>query len=231
MCFSATQASYAGSGTTLTHSISDYCRLDRIEAHYTASRSSYHMRGICYIDVASYGKTAISWESRDAYDAADRRVQENITLTGNPPLPSKRLGDINIRMFCNSDPWINAAVCGSQVPQVSGDVSMVQVEGLLNQVTHIVMSTRYPLTADFPYDRNPLLVQRDAELRTETTSLVAAEEARRKATQRLQQSATQKQMIVVPSIQTPATGSLFFINTSVPIKLSLRRVWQQFRIW
>jgi hypothetical protein len=219
MCFSATQTSHAGSGTTFTHSISDYCRLDRIEANYSAARSSYKMRGTCYIDVASYGKTAISWESRDAYDAPDRRIQENITLTGNPPLPSKRLGDIKIRMFCNSDPWINAAVCGPQEPQISGDVSMVQVEGLLNQVTHIVMSKRYPLTADFAYDRNPLLAQRDTELRTEATSLAAADEARRKATQRLQQSATQKQMIVVPSIQIPTAGSLFFINTSVPIKI------------
>ncbi len=114
VCLSATQTIYAGSGTTFTHSISDYCRLDRIEANYTAARSSYRMRGICYVDVTGYGKTAISWESRDAYDAPDRRVQENITLSGNPPLPSKRLGDINIRMFCNSDPWINTAVCGPQ---------------------------------------------------------------------------------------------------------------------
>ncbi len=93
---------------------------------------------------------------------------------------------------------------------------MAQVEGLLNQVTHIVMSKRYPLTADFAYDRHPLLPQRDAELKAEAAALAAAHH---KEAQRLQQSATQKQMIVVPSIQTPATGSLFFINTSVPIKI------------
>ena len=220
VCLSATQMIHAGSGTTFTNSISDYCRLDRIEANYTAARSSYRMQGICYIDVAGYGKTAISWESQDAYDATDRRVQENIILTGNPPLPSKRVGNIRTRLSCNSDPWIHAAFCGPQEPQVAGDISMAQVEGLLNKATQIVMSKRYPLTADFAYDRNPLVAQRDAELKAEAAALAAAEAAHHQEALRLQRSATQQQLIFVPSIQTPTAGSLFFTNTSVPIKIS-----------
>lgn len=164
LCFSATQTSYAGSGATFTNSTSDYCRLDRIEATFAAARSSYRMRGTCYIDVAGYGKTAISWDSQEAYDAADGRARENITSTGNSPLPSKRLGNIRTRASCNSDPWINAAFCGQQEPQLSGDVSMSQLEGLLNNVSHIFMSKRYPLTADFAYDRKPMMAQRNAGL-------------------------------------------------------------------
>ena len=97
---------------------------------------------------------------------------------------------------------------------------MAQVEGLLNKTTQIVMSKRYPLTADFAYDRKPLLAQRDAELKTEAAALAAPEVARHKEAQRLQQSATQQQLIFVPSIQTPTSGSLFFSNTSIPIKIA-----------
>lgn len=176
----------------------------------------------CGVPVTSTspGKTAISWESQAAYAAADGRAQESITLTGNPPLPSKRVGNVRTRASCNSDPWINAAFCGQQEPQVSGDVSMAQLEGLLNNVTHIVRSKRYPLTADFAYDRTPLVAQRDTELRAEAAALAAAEAARHKEAQRLQQSATQQALIFVPSIQTPTTGSLFLSNTSVPIRIS-----------
>lgn len=229
LCLLAPQLIFAaaGPGSAFTGSISDYydCKLNRgIEANYTAVTSKYHMRGTCEVPVPGSGSAFIYWDSQQGYSATNGKVIENITLTGNPPLPSIRLGKMQVLTFCNSDPWINAASCNQQ-PQVSGDFHMEQVRGLYHTMVSIVMNKRYPLTADFAYDRQPLIAKRNADLNAQAAALAEQERRNRELAAAAGQKPAPLPVLMSPTVQSPTAGQRFLNQTPIPIKLAPPKSW------
>jgi hypothetical protein len=155
------------------------------------------------------------WTAQGAYSAKDGRVQEGIVLNGHPPYR----GEIRTMMTCDGDPWLGNPTCINMKTAAQGEVSTVTP--LLSAMQSEVMNRKHPLLAGFPYDRNLLLAQREADLKALADKAEAEARARAEAQQRkLRQKALQpKVLMVVPTIQSPTAGALFFSMTTVPIRL------------
>jgi hypothetical protein len=196
------------------------CQLITITGQFSSTGAKYQTAGQCL----KY-PTQLLWTGQGAYDPRDGRAQEVVDLKGIPPYQ----GRLTIHATCSGDPWVDFRRGGLATPDCSNLMVQAQeepsvVEPLLNILMSEVRKTSKPLSALYrdyvPYHLEQLRVQRDAELQAEAAR-AEAEAAKAEAQQRkLLQSATQPNVLrVTPAIQTPAAGSLFLSNTSVPIKI------------
>ncbi|MGC3974846.1 MAG: hypothetical protein QM771_10745 [Nitrospira sp.] len=197
------------------------CQLIRITGQFSSTGAKYQTAGQCL----KY-PTQLLWTGQGAYDPKDGRTQEVVELKGIPPYQ----GRLTIHVTCSGDPWVDSKRGGLSTPDCSNLMVQAQgepsvVEPVLNILMGEVKRTSKPLSALYrdyvPYHLDQLRAQRDIELKAEAAR-AEAEAAKTEAQQRkLLQSAMQPNVLrVIPTIQTPAAGSLFLSNTSVAIKLA-----------
>ena len=195
------------------------CHLDSIQAKFTAAKSTYRMTGRCdqqlkYEDHVEV--IPIPWTSEGAYAHGQGKVAETIQLNGNPPLRGK----IETRLGCVEDPWLvmGKAACTQPVFSSTGDVQ--SLDYIVTYLRNGFQQTLKPNTTGFSYDRAALLAQRPRDLQAEQQALAeAAELARQKQNQRLQQGIQPGPAVITPVVLSPAAGALYLQNNAVPIKL------------
>lgn len=132
---------------------------------------------------------------------------------------------VTTTLSCPSDPWVKTSlqpgmvVCTNPIFNTSGGgVStsswlLYLQEGFYSTVPRAKESS-LPNSTGFQYNRAELIAQREAAVQTEAAA------ALHQQNKRVQQGARQGPAVVVPTIQLPTPGALFFSNTSVPIKLA-----------
>ncbi len=195
------------------------CQLSSIQAKFTAAKSTYRMAGRCdqrleYEDHVEV--IPIPWLSEGAYAQGAGKVEETITLNGNPPYRGK----IQTRLTCVEDPWlvIGKAACTQPAFSTGGDVQTLGY--IITYLRGGFEQTLKPNTTGFSYDRAALVAQRPKDLLAEQQALAeAAEAARKRQNQRLQQAVQPGPAVIAPTILSPAAGALFLQNNAVPIKL------------
>jgi len=191
------------------------CPIQSISGSYQTGKSTYQIIGVCTDGVGSW-----SWTAQGAYRNQDGTVNESIALNG----PGQSSGRVEIRLKCDADPWIDSSTCISPVSNAQG--AILGAPDRLRDIQQTIEHYKKPLTAQMsPATRANLLAKRQADLKAEATAAAQAEAdakaaALARTNKRLQQGARQGPAVVVPTIQSPAPGALFFSNTLVPIKIA-----------
>lgn len=189
----------------------DRCRTVSITGQFRPEGpSQYHFSGDCNVSLS-----ALRWNAQGAYSSKDGRTEERIVLNGHPPYR----GEIRTRMVCDGDPWLEAVTCINM--EIDAQNEMSSVTPLLTDMQREVETRKSPLTTGFPYNRKPLLAQREADL--QVIAAKAEVEARLKAEakqRRLAQGLAKRASLSAPTIETPATGQGFLNGLPVPIKLA-----------
>ncbi len=202
------------------------CQLDSIQAKFTAAKSTYRMAGRCdqHLQYENHAEVIpIPWTSEGAYAPGPAKVEETITLNGNPPFRGK----IQTKLACVEDPWLatGKAACTQPAFSAGGDVQTLAY--IITYLQSGFDRTLKPNTTGFSYDRAALVAQRPRDLQAEQQALAEAarlaQEAARKEAQRLQQAAQPAPTLLenlAPYVVTPTAGSLYLSMTAVPIKLA-----------
>ncbi len=195
------------------------CQLDSIQAKFTAAKSTYRMSGRCDQRLEYENRVEvipIPWTSEGAYAPGLAKVEETITLNGNPPYR----GNIHTRLGCVEDPWLvmGKAACTQPGFSAAGDVQSLAY--IISYLRGGFEQALKPNTTGFSYDRAALVAQRPRDLQAEQQALAeAAELARKNQNRRLQQAAPPGPAVVTPTVLSPMAGALFLQNNAVPIKL------------
>lgn len=195
------------------------CRTVSILGEFRADHSSYKFSGTCLLNKSSY-----RWTTEGAYSTKASRVDERLVFADT----NGYLGEIQSKMTCGADPWLGGANCINAQTTVQGHIGFyVNTHPYLEILQSLVMSRRSPLTSGFPYDRRPLLMKRDADLKIE------AEIAKGQADKRLREAAqplVPYSTNLSPVILMPTAGQRFRNQTPVPIKLAPPPQWPETQI-
>lgn len=195
------------------------CQLNSIQAKFTAAKSTYHMGGRCdqrlqYEDHVEV--IPIPWISEGAYAPGPGKVEETITMTGNPPYRGK----IQTRLTCVEDPWLVMGKAACTQPAFFSGGEAETLGYIISYLRGGFEQSLKPNTTGFSYDRAALVAQRPKDLVAEQQALAeAAEAARKQQNQRLQQAAQPGPAVIAPTVLSPAAGALYLQNNAVPIKL------------
>ena len=203
------------------------CGYTRLTGIFTAQQATYSAAGSC-LQLNAPSPISVVWTAVGAHHEGIGFTEERIFLSG----PSPYRGEIYFTMVCaglrsNFDPWLTKGICSAhKTPVVQGEVATQK--DLLDVIYTQVRERGYPLSASFPYDRQPLLAQREADLKAEAAWV--AQEQNRQA-QILQGAKLPSgptgpyTALLHPFVLQPTAGQILAPQRPVSIKLAPPKGW------
>jgi len=197
------------------------CGYVEIRGSFIAKESKYTLMGGC---LASQSEIQVPWVSYGSHHEASGRTEELIYVNG----PSPYRGQIQFTMVCaglqtNFDPWLTNQKCGQFTRTVTGEIANQKI--LLDAIYARAQSRGGPLSASFPYDRQPLLAKRTNDLRVEAEALAAEMRRAEQLLQGAKQAGGPYSALIHPSVLTPTSGQIFAPQRPVAIKLAPPNGW------
>lgn len=185
------------------------CGYGQVSAQFTAKGARYSFSGTC---IHTPSQKQVPWSAEGVHEVGTGKTDEKVVLNGLSPYR----GEFRIGMICASgpsifDPWLTDNRCANITISAQGEFASQKT--LLDEIYRRAVERGGPATASFPYDRNPLLAKRTADLKAEADAAAARAKTERRAGQ-LQQAA-----IISPMIHAPAAGQRFLNGTAIPIRL------------
>ena len=213
------------------------CWHSQVAGSFTANSAKYSISGSCILNIQ---KLKIPWTAQGSYDArtANGQVDEKIVVNGQSPFR----GEFRLKMVCNTrrtgasfDPWLwlGDDKCTQIQIEATGEMAgTITINNTATDFVKLILNRAQgrggPVTASFPYDRQPLLAKRVNDLRAEAEALAAE---KRRAEQLLQGTTLPSgpsgpyTALIHPSVLEPKAGQILAPQRPVPIKLGPPKGW------